>query len=270
MKLRRIDVLPSLLTLGNLFCGFLAIAYVADAATGSEEVTKFHPDFVKAAWMIFLAMAFDALDGKVARMTNATSDFGKQLDSLSDMITFGVAPAFLVKVLVLVEHSPYVSKVAWGMSVLFVSCAALRLARYNVETSSHEEGDHEDFRGLPSPAAAGTIASLVILYGWLGESRLIVLLLPPVTVLLGALMISRFQYAHAFNRIVKGNRSFTDLAQIVFILIFGALEPEITLALLFAVYTLSAPVRQIFERRPGRRTITVAEEEERPSAQIGG
>ncbi|MBI4614035.1 MAG: CDP-diacylglycerol--serine O-phosphatidyltransferase [Planctomycetes bacterium] len=258
MKILRISVLPSLLTLGNAICGFLSIAYVADGR------------FVNAAWMIFAAMLFDALDGKVARMTGGTSDFGMQLDSLADVITFGVAPAFLVKVLVQSPHSPYHSKIAWGLSVLFVLCAALRLARFNVETARHDDDSHSSFRGLPSPAAAGSVASLVILYDFLDQRQVILLLLPPVTVLLGALMISRFRYVHAFNKVVRGGKSFAQLAQIVFLLIFAAILPEIAFATLFLGFSLSGPARTIW-RLLHRKAAVETEDEEAPSteAEVG-
>lgn len=258
-KLRKIDVLPSLLTLGNAFCGFLAIAYVADM------------EYVRAAWMIFLAMGFDALDGKVARLTGSSSDFGAQLDSLSDAITFGVAPAFLVKVLVQAPHSDYVPKVAWGLAVLYVLCAILRLARFNVETDSHEDDAHDSFRGLPSPAAAGTIASLVILYDHLGASTAILNALPVVTVLVGALMVSRFRYVHAFNVITKGGKSFTDLALILFLLVFFALFREVALATLFCGYAIVGPGRAaVLALRADEPELDLVEEEERPSPEVGG
>ncbi len=254
-KLRKIDVLPSLLTLGNAFCGFLAIAYAADM------------EYVRAAWMIFLAMGFDALDGKVARITGSTSDFGAQLDSLSDAITFGVAPAFLVKVLV---HEVYIPKVAWGLAVLYVLCAVLRLARFNVETESHEDDAHDSFRGLPSPAAAGTLASLVILYDHLGKSPAILYALPLVTVLVGALMVSRFKYVHLFNQLVKGGKSFTDFALILFLLVFFALFREVALATLFCGYTVVGPGRwALLALRAEDPDLDLADEEERPSPEVG-
>jgi CDP-diacylglycerol--serine O-phosphatidyltransferase len=159
-------VLPTLLTLCNAACGFGAISIAAkvgpDHFKGIELIT--------AAQLIFLAMLFDALDGSAARLTNQTSDFGAQLDSLCDAISFGVAPAFIMLQLIHPDHhlmdtivqAPfnYHPRILWGIAVLFMWCALLRLGRFNVE--SDEEDSHEFFSGLPSPAAAGVVASFPI------------------------------------------------------------------------------------------------------------
>ena len=162
--LRTIPVLPTMFTLGNLVCGFFSIVVAAnvgrpeDAILSPVETTH----LMISGWLIFLAMIFDALDGQVARLSNTTSDFGAQLDSLCDLVTFGVAPAFLfVKMCPLaeVDHSRRV----WIIAATFVACAAMRLARFNVETSDDTE-DHMYFSGLPSPAAAASIAGFAIMF----------------------------------------------------------------------------------------------------------
>src|SRR5262245_28186096 len=153
-------VLPTMLTPGNAVCGFGAITFAAKVnlvqriGWGKDDATCLYI----AAVLIFLAMVFDALDGSAARWAKQTSEFGAQLDSLCDAISFGVAPAFI-----LIKFSPdFHPRLLWAIAVLFVVCAILRLARFNVETD--EEDTHEHFSGLPSPAAAGTVASFMLAY----------------------------------------------------------------------------------------------------------
>ncbi|HLQ38754.1 MAG TPA: CDP-alcohol phosphatidyltransferase family protein, partial [Planctomycetota bacterium] len=171
--LKNVPVLPSLVTLGNVFFGFLAIAKVADAlrsAAPREQFGSVLGLFETAAILVFVAMVFDALDGRIARMTGQSTPFGAQLDSMADMVTFGVTPAFMAKVLIdwhaqgdanhLLPAHP---KIYYGAAAIYVLCAALRLARFNVETSTDEE-DHAEFKGLPSPAAAAVVCALVLFF----------------------------------------------------------------------------------------------------------
>jgi len=230
----KISMLPSLLTLGNLVCGFLAIAYIADYTAGAEISRLYW-----AAALFYIAMVFDALDGKVARMTNSAGDFGGQLDSLADIVTFGLAPSFLVKVLMEAGH--FQPKLAWGLSALFVSCAALRLAKFNVENTDHSEAGHQSFSGLPTPAAAGAIAGVAILYLSLGQPGWLLLLLPVITVSLAALMISPVPYAHG-SRLMRRNLSFAELAQIVFVLFALVQFPAYAVAGIFLLYAVSGPI----------------------------
>src|SRR6185369_16693594 len=141
---RTVFLFPSLLTTGNLFCGFFAMLLTVDAR------------YAEAALAIFVAMIMDLLDGRVARLMKATSQFGVEYDSLADVISFCVAPAFMMYSFALHE----LGRAAWFGAFLFVICGALRLARFNVQTASV---DRRFFIGLSTPAAAGVIASLVIL-----------------------------------------------------------------------------------------------------------
>jgi len=158
--LKSVPVLPSLITLGNLFFGFLAMAKVTDAVRGGGVLDEgVLPTFEIAALFIFLAMVFDALDGRIARMTNQTTAFGAQLDSLADLLTFGVAPAFIAKALINLYEGPPTDllpphpKLYYFCAAVYVLCAAMRLARFNVE-STPDEKDHREFQGLPTPGAA--------------------------------------------------------------------------------------------------------------------
>jgi CDP-diacylglycerol--serine O-phosphatidyltransferase len=153
---RVVPILPTLVTLGNAFCGFTAIDYAMKAGASGADATRFYHWIGWSGVMILLAMVFDALDGKVARLAHATSDLGRELDSLCDVISFGVAPAVIVKTLA--SYQNYLPRLGWAASVLFVMCAALRLARFNIETDAAEES-HWYFKGLPSPAAASSTSA---------------------------------------------------------------------------------------------------------------
>jgi CDP-diacylglycerol--serine O-phosphatidyltransferase len=257
--LKNVPVLPSLVTLGNVFFGFLAVAKVSDAlratAPGAEfsEVVAY---FELAAVLVFVAMVFDALDGRIARMTNQTTPFGAQLDSMADMVTFGVVPAFLGKVLVdwhaqgpgavLMPHP----KIYYVAAVIYVLCAALRLARYNVETTAAEE-DHREFRGLPTPAAAAVVCSLVAFYCtredpqsfarlWIhgAEYDLVVGLMPLLLGTLGLLMVSRVPYPHAMHTIFKQRHSFPFLAGLVVLIGLAAVEWSMVMAFVSVGYVV--------------------------------
>lgn len=270
-------LLPTLLTLGNAVCGFGAITILARVSPVFEGVTNIDPaeEMQKAAQLIFLAMLFDALDGSAARLTKQTSEFGAMLDSLCDVVSFGVAPAFMMLKLTDARHGlmqtlhvsgadnlstaplfnslfSYHIDLLWAIAALFLACAILRLARFNVETD--EEDDHEGFSGLPSPAAAAVIASFPIGVMWLkkklaavgenGEALVtwaqpvaqvvfpvLAVILPLITLATAVLMVTRIRYPHIFNQMLRGSRGRKQLLQLVF-----------TLALIFAVGGMTVPV----------------------------
>jgi len=249
-----IALIPTLLTLGNGFCGFLAISKVVDglAFQGSEG---FADNIIQAAWFIFLAMIFDALDGRVARLTNQTSEFGVYLDSLTDIVSFGVAPALLAKVLyeqTLIEAGiAYNVKLPLLLSSLYMLCAVLRLARYSLESETGDEA-HKAFSGLPSPAAAGVIASSVF-FLFEGGSSLGFTLSDPVVLnlkrasifvppLLGLLMISRIEYVHFVSRFVRGRKTFNYLAQGLLCLFLIAFCHDWAIFASFLLFVLSGPI----------------------------
>jgi len=228
-------IFPSMVTLGNLFCGFLAIAYIADN------------HLIAAAWLIFAGMIFDMLDGKVARLTKGSSDFGMQLDSLADMISFGVAPAFLAKVAILQEPAPCSARLVWVLCLSYVICAAVRLARFNVETDE-DESSHQYFKGLATPAAAGVVASLVL------SESLVSLFFPTlyykifllmVVCILSILMVSEIRYVHFGVRMLKKRHLVLDLITLAALLILTIIKPQIftlTLMLAFVLYSFVTPV----------------------------
>ena len=273
-KARVVAVLPTLLTLANAACGFAAVTVAAKVQTvGLGEVALSAADdaagrhlFV-AAGLIFLAMVFDAFDGSAARLLGQSSELGAQLDSLCDALSFGVAPAFLM--LQLVNHTfagqadlawAWPGRVLWGCAVLFVLCAILRLARFNVETD--EEDDHEHFRGLPSPAAAAVVASVPLVTGALNDILVgdrgrfswsddvagwcliaVKLALPLVTLAAAGLMVSAVRYPHVVNQAVRGKRSPWFVVKVVFAGVAAVVFRELAIPLIALWFAFSHPIR---------------------------
>src|ERR1051325_8684315 len=218
--IRSVYFLPSLATLGNAICGFGAM-YVAALDPQLESADRWTRWFAgnhysAAALLIFLAMVFDALDGRLARFTRHTTDFGGQLDSLADVISFGVAPPFFALQLFrrAVENLPVIaSRFIWAIGAIYLSCAALRLARFNV-SNEHGEQHHFSFLGLPSPGAAGTVAAFVLMEQslkvnsrWISAlgtaAHVCIWLLPPIVLMTGLLMVSALRYPHLVNKYLR-------------------------------------------------------------------
>lgn len=264
-RLRYIAILPSLITLINGICGFAAICF---ASEGGETFGKLEiPYFAVAGYLIFIAMIADMLDGRVARMSHSTSSFGGQLDSLCDIVSFGVAPAFLIfkvlhyKLIDLVNPTGYfsgfVQRFIWIAAAVYLVCAAIRLARFNVE-NEEDETAHMDFIGLPTPAAAGVLASLVVYYEDLLvhlkpdntiliiSEHVIMYSLPFITIGVAVLMISRVSFPHVFNYYLKGRKPLTNLiwALIMIALIIWFLQ--IGLVISFCGFALGGYLRWVY------------------------
>ena len=253
---RRISLLPTLMTLGNLLCGFSAIWYASLPVAGSTG----HPgDFAIAGYLIFGAMGFDMLDGAMARLTRATSDFGAELDSMADVVSFGIVPAFLsLKVIAYVltppinagdMFSPLAQNVDgrffWMISAIYVACTALRLARFNAH-NAHSIESHLVFRGLPSPGAAGVVGATVIFFEALrpdvhhllpfhvpefaqsGVATVFPYLMPLILLALSGLMVSRIQYPHLTNQYLRGRRPFAYVVRIVLLVLLFFWQPQLT------------------------------------------
>lgn len=198
----RIYVLPNLMTAGNLFSGFVAVikciqAHIA-TQTGDLELSMLL--YTHAVLFILAAVIFDALDGTLARIGGRESLFGKEFDSLADVVSFGIAPALMVFFLILspTEAYPYFLWIGWFIGFIYLLCAAVRLARYNVLThpavySLRNTGHHKDFVGLPVPAAAGSIVSLVFFLNTYDLQRWAILL-PLLMLLIAYLMVSAIRY----------------------------------------------------------------------------
>ena len=258
-RIRPIAILPTLFTLGNLCCGFFAIVVAArvvkphdpDALYGDLDLSN----CMVAACLIFLAMLFDVLDGHVARLSKSSSAFGAELDSLADLVSFGVAPAIL-----LVKMCPYVTywhrEMVWIIAAMFVSCVALRLARFNV--ASEEEDDHTQFSGLPSPAAAAAIASFAFMFYALrwsqpeGTSLMYAVsaaaewFLPLFAVLVAGLMVAPIPYPHLANRLFQSEGNFRTIVGLVFTIALVAVIRWYSVPILCAAYVLSGPANYLW------------------------
>ncbi len=269
---RAASVLPTLMTLGNVLCGFAAIHY---AAKPMDETAFGFSTLSVAGGLVFMGMFFDAIDGTVARLTRSTSDMGAQLDSLADVITFGVAPAFMT--LRLVSHyygaegghailgpadNAY-AKILWAIAAFYVCCTALRLARFNAEVRSDREEDHLYFKGLPSPGAGGTVASLIVLHQYLVSrhegieegltfARSAALGIPLVTAIVAFAMVSSIRYSHFVNKTLRSRLGFPALVRVVLPVLVAMWWWRESLAAGFVLYALSGPVMALV--RPAKPT----------------
>jgi CDP-diacylglycerol--serine O-phosphatidyltransferase len=204
----RIYFLPNLMTAGNLFCGFVAVIMCIQAhyaMRGSDVITnEASALYTRAVWLIFGAMAFDALDGRLARMGGKESLFGAEFDSLADVVSFGLAPALMVFFLILspTQGYPHFREIGWLLGFIYLLCAAIRLARFNVITHPLLQKPgvpvNKDFLGLPVPVAAGTVAALVLFLLNLAsherELQRWALILPILMLLIAFLMVSTVRY----------------------------------------------------------------------------
>ena len=274
------SVIPTLCTLGNLIAGFAAIHFAAR----EPWVRVLKDDWMWtpltfAGALVFLGMFLDAIDGTLARLTRSTSELGGQLDSLADVVTFGVAPAFMTlrlvhnhlssEGLVIGPDADLFGKVIWCAAAVYVSCAALRLARFNVEVGNDKANDHSLFRGLPSPGAAGTVASLIVLHQHLMVSyadtgaalqigKWSTLVIPLALLLCAFGMVSSIPYIHFANRYFRGRRSYAYVVRLVIISVLLITWFQATLALGFVVYALSGPVRLLMHRIKHRKPPAVS------------
>jgi CDP-diacylglycerol--serine O-phosphatidyltransferase len=283
--IRAIAVLPTLFTLGNLVCGFFAIVVLSriekpavaefarpaqmielkGLATAKEFIGSDDPthNLMLCGALILLAMIFDAVDGQVARITRATSDFGAQLDSLCDLVSFGLAPAILL-VKMCPQFTSMHSEAVWTIAAVFACCAALRLARFNVELDNDD--DHTMFAGLPTPAAAAAIASFAILsYSLRNEAAVVThenferydwwmqRLLPLFAVVIALLMVSRIPYPHPLTQFLRGQRTFAQLIALLFSLMAILIAWRYAIPLICVLFVVIPPVRFAWESLWHRR-----------------
>ncbi len=267
-RIAPMSVFPTMCTLGNLIAGFAAIHYASKPVdyAGPWDWTG----LTFAAILIFIGMIFDAFDGSIARLTNSTSELGAQLDSLADMVTFGIAPAYLATVLIgryvaaegdinLIgpEVDSIFGRLMWGIAAAYVCCAALRLARFNVETPDASVESHLVFRGLPSPGAAGAVASLILLHQHLSTARFAedvpiefirgsALAIQFIVILCAFGMVSSLPYVHVINRYARGRRSFGYVVLLVVPLVIFIWSFHYVLAIGFCAYAISAPAQRLW------------------------
>jgi CDP-diacylglycerol--serine O-phosphatidyltransferase len=227
-KLRKgIYILPNIFTSLNLFCGFYSI------------VSSINGNYTAAAWSILIAGIFDLMDGKIARATNTTSKFGVEYDSLSDLISFGLAPGLMIYLWAL-KPMDILGRTAWLAAFLFLACGALRLARFNTHAGT---ASSEYFTGLPIPSAAGMNAAIVLICARLslGGHALNMAILVMLYVL-SFLMVSTVKYNSFKKAELFKKMNFNLLVVVILVIIFVAAEPEITLFAIGITYLLSGPV----------------------------
>ncbi len=237
LRRRGIYLLPNLFTTGALFAGFFSVVAAMDG------------NFQKAAVAIFVAMVLDGLDGRVARLTHTESDFGKEYDSLSDMVSFGLAPALVVYqwgATILPEYSWLWGRLGWLAAFFYSVCAAMRLARYNSRIGI---ADKRFFEGLPSPSGAALVAGTVWLaaeYSLQGFWGFVIAF--GVTAVAGALMVSNFNYYSGRNVNLGRHIPFPYLLLIPAFFMLISLEPPVVLFSMFVAYAVSGPVVTMVRR----------------------
>lgn len=268
-RLKYITILPSLVTILNGAFGFMAIIF-ASKGSGVVSVDSKLPFFAfgsttyfaMSGYMILVAMIADMLDGRIARRVQSTSSFGGQLDSLCDVISFGVAPAFLM--LNFLEHGlasiglsdeSLLRRFIWLSAAAYMSCAAIRLARFNVE-NEEDESAHMSFMGLPTPAAAGVLVSLIIFHQETLPTLGVICILPFLALGISILMVSRIRYPHILNQYLKGKKPFEYLIRLLLLLAFIFVTSiQAALVLIFCGFAASSFVRWLYYRVLNLRSV---------------
>ena len=262
----KIYLLPNLFTAGNLACGFFALTWMFkfnSADTGFEPIRQ-------AIWLILGAFAFDFFDGRVARLTNKQSPFGREFDSLADMVSFGVAPAFLVYQIVLHEFV----RTGWVVAAIYLVCGGIRLARFNILTQLGTKKHADEFVGFPIPSAAAVVVSVTMMLMSLQQNNVVVPRgtpehplgpwrygLPVLMLVLSWLMVSSVRYPTFKNVEWTLQKSLVAFAGVVLAALLLFTNLELTLAFLFVAYLLYGLVRPWISKR-WRREIETDEEDE--------
>lgn len=291
-RLRRLAFFPTLLTIGNLLCGFAAIHFASRAmyefglgappesgGLPPNAMERLLPSFLSVgAGLVVLGMIFDCFDGLVARVTRSTTNFGGQLDSLADVVTCGVAPATLTiafmsqqlagdSILPSPISENFLGRATWVAAALFVAFTAIRLARYNVEHAKADFDPHV-FRGLPTPGAGFLLVSLILLQDQVGEtSKYVIACLMPLAAIIAAfLMVSRVRYQRFYRSYLLGRQPFGRLVYfVVLFAVFWSYKAP-TLAVLGIWYVVSGPVfhyqRRWRDRRQPPETSEPSQEDE--------
>lgn len=247
LQRRGVYLLPSLFTVANIFCGFSAI------------IMATHGRFVTAAVMILVAGVLDGLDGRIARLTGSTSEFGLQLDSIADTVSFGVAPAYMMYAWGVAP----LQRAGWALSFLYVICAASRLARFNIQ---HKVSDNRYFIGLPTPPAAGVLAGLILCFPEKLADTWFSGLAGGLLLVVSALMVSTIRYRSFKDIGISSRHSYLAVIPIAVILVGILIEPPVVVLALMGLYLLSGPVGMLLPSRrrthylPGAQEATRGEE----------
>ncbi len=242
------------MTAGNLFCGFVALTKIVEANAASPQ---FNSTIRHALFFILLACIFDLLDGRVARMGGAESPFGREFDSLADLISFGAAPAFLVHRIVLKDVFVQNPELGWFLASIYLICGALRLARFNCLAAMSGGGGGGEFLGFPIPAAAGLVASVTLFIMWWDDRGLATgtwrFVFPPLMLILSMMMVSEVKYPSFKKLDLRAKRPFAKMVLgtlfFGFLFVFRSKILPIVLPLIFTVYLLYGFVRPRISRQ---------------------
>lgn len=266
----KIYLLPNLMTAGNLVCGFLATLNILQGAlamkavkiAGTAELDLGETFFTKAIWYILAACVFDLLDGRLARLGGTDSPFGREFDSLADVVSFGVAPALLVS-RVLLRDYPQMGAI---VASIYLVAGAMRLARFNCIAAANVANASKDFRGIPIPAAAGLIASVTLFLMSLTNDKvehwLMVWVLPPLLVFLSWMMFSSFTYPSFKNINWRTTRSLPKLLAIVVVILLTVTYYHWMPAVIFVSYLLYGFLRPFLSRKMKASIEEVPEDED--------
>ncbi|MBP5530968.1 MAG: CDP-alcohol phosphatidyltransferase family protein [Lentisphaeria bacterium] len=256
-----LKIVPNSLTIGNSLCGFIAILYTL-CAYGKNDPSAMLKVFVVSSWMIFAAMVFDALDGLAARAFHAASMTGIQMDSLADMVTFGVAPATLVAIMTHVLRDKMTAEqilLTYALCSVYLGCAALRLAIYNVKAIT-EHKNSKSFSGLPSPGGAAAICVTIFFVYSLStretsgiDLNRLAFILPGYAALLGLLMVSNIPYLHVGKWLVTMGRSRRKLVLFIVLMVLVAIFRVYALAAIVTGYIISGPLSLLLPKKVRQR-----------------
>lgn len=224
---RKIYLLPNLFTTANIFCGFLSIIMSIDG--------RFH----NAVWAVIVGMFFDSMDGRVARLTKSTSDFGVEYDSMSDLISFGLAPAILSYRWAL---QPF-GRLGWMLAFFYMICAALRLARFNINVDQVPKGY---FQGVPSPCAAATLSTTVVFYDLMGFHFAKHLLVIPILLVVASLMISTLRFPSGKDVRVNRENYFGYFSLFVLVCTLLAVLPEVSFFMIGSLYIVFGLIFEVY------------------------
>ena len=256
--------IPTLLTISNSLCGFSAILYCLQVYE-KKELQNFEPKiiFAHCAWLVIGAMIFDALDGWSARKLKASSLHGLEMDSLADMVTFGVAPAVIIAInaqytarahdLYLFDGFLRYDRLVWISCAIYLGCAATRLALYNVY--AHINASSDNFRGIPSPGAAAAVCSILVLYTSDKLSlplETITIYLPIYAALLGYLMVCQIPYPHMTKWLLSKEKRARKFIVLAAVFVTTIIEPKLSVFLAVNLYVCSGPLALIINKFTGK------------------
>ena len=259
----KIYLLPNLMTAGNLFCGFAACIKILEGALASDP-SEAALKFQYAIWCILASCIFDMLDGRLARLGGNESPFGREFDSLADIVSFGVAPALMVYKVVLVQFS----RTGWIIAGVYLVCGALRLARFNCLAAADSAKANKEFKGFPIPAAAGLIASLTLFLLWLDEKGRDIgvgkWVLPPLMLFLAWMMFSGFRYPSFKGINWRTTRSLAKFILTLLTLTFTVMNYEWMPFVLFVSYLLYGFLRPFLSHKLQKEIEEEEEDDEHP------